>query len=501
LFWDASAESLGIGVSSALRKLQVLDSAFFGNTNSGVVAGDNGGVPSVYGMNAAGDTYKPFEIRTGPSGTGFNQDTSGRVGIGTSSPNLYGKTAIQGGKAGTANSNLSLLTDGDAQNEDANLAFYGTFVGTADNGPRRTADITSGFNGGNWGTEYLSFNVGKSGSTNDTRTLTTERMRIDSSGRLNMMSSAGASPVLYHGNDLSSTSPSTNLSFGNEQNGALLIYTNSSEAMRIDSSGNLLVGTTDNSPVGNNDSNGIALLSNGSGQFSRDGGTALLINRKTSDGELLRFNKDGTTVGSIGVVNTNNLRIGGTVASHAGMQFGTNILIPESGGLASNGGVDLGADSIRFKDLYLSGGVYLGGTGSANKLDDYETGTFTPTVEFGGASTGITYLNRTGRYVKIGTLVYVNIAVNLSDKGSSTGAAKITGLPFTQSSEGTNFPNLNLRSVNGIAFTNCLYATANDGSTEIQLMDDNGSGTQANLTNTDFNTTTELNITGVYEAS
>jgi hypothetical protein len=87
----------------------------------------------------------------------------------------------------------------------------------------------------------------------------------------------------------------------NRESGAIKFRIGSSEAMRIDSSGNLLVGTTDNSPVGNNDSNGIALLSNGSGQFSRDGGTALLINRKTSDGELLRFNKDSTSVGSISV--------------------------------------------------------------------------------------------------------------------------------------------------------------------------------------------------------
>jgi hypothetical protein len=34
--------------------------------------------------------------------------------------------------------------------------------------------------------------------------------------------------------------------------------------------------------------------------------------------------------------------------------------------------------AARFKDLYLSGGVYLGGTVAANYLDDYEEGTWTP---------------------------------------------------------------------------------------------------------------------------
>jgi hypothetical protein len=66
------------------------------------------------------------------------------------------------------------------------------------------------------------------------------------------------------------------------------------------------------------------------------------------------------------------------VASHAGMEFGTNQIAPRSGGTSVDATVDLGYFSLRWKDLYLSGGVYLGGTGAANKLDDYEEGTWTP---------------------------------------------------------------------------------------------------------------------------
>ena len=108
----------------------------------------------------------------------------GILGIGVTNPEIFGKVAIQGGKAGTANSNLSLLTDGAAQGELANLSLYGTFEGTADNGPRRTADIVAGFESGNWGTEYLAFHVGNGGASNDGRLLTTERARIDGSGNL-----------------------------------------------------------------------------------------------------------------------------------------------------------------------------------------------------------------------------------------------------------------------------------------------------------------------------
>ena len=112
--------------------------------------------------------------------------------------------------------------------------------------------------------------------------------------------------------------------------------TTTAERMRIDTSGNLLVGTTDNSPVGNNDSDGIALLANGSGQFSRDNGTALLVNRKTSDGELLRFNKDSAPVGSIGVSSSDNLTVGSSASGHAGFELGEQYL-PLIGGGASDG--------------------------------------------------------------------------------------------------------------------------------------------------------------------
>ena len=83
-------------------------------------------------------------------------------------------------------------------------------------------------------------------------------------------------------------------------------------------------------------------------------------------------------------------------------------------------------------DLTLSGGVYLGGTGSANYLDDYEEGTFTPQI-IGTSITGVlSYASQLGRYTKIGNLVYVSIYINVN--GITTqpdGDVKFTGLPFT----------------------------------------------------------------------
>jgi hypothetical protein len=103
---------------------------------------------------------------------------------------------------------------------------------------------------------------------------------------------------------------------------------------------------------------------------------------------------------------------------------GTESIVPYSNGATTDATEDLGVSSIRWRNLYLSGGVYLGGTGSANLLDDYEEGTWTPS--FNGYSTGFT-----GKYTKIGNIIHCRIERTTSIPSSSiTGSVTITGLPF-----------------------------------------------------------------------
>ena len=61
------------------------------------------------------------------------------------------------------------------------------------------------------------------------------------------------------------------------------------------------------------------------------------------------------------------------------------------------------------------------------------TGTFTPAILFGGASTGITYTTQAGFYSRINNRVWFSVQIVLSNKGSATGAASITNLPFALS--------------------------------------------------------------------
>lgn len=59
------------------------------------------------------------------------------------------------------------------------------------------------------------------------------------------------------------------------------------------------------------------------------------------------------------------------------------------------------------------------------------TTTWTPTLLFGGASTGITYSTQVGRCVRVDNMVALYVGIALSSKGSATGSATISGLPFS----------------------------------------------------------------------
>lgn len=201
------------------------------------------------------------------------------------------------------------------------------------------------------------------------------------------------------------------------------------ERMRLDSSGNLLVGKS----VTTFGTAGIALRGTVA-DFTRDGGTPINVNRLTSDGSLIDFHKAGTVVGSIGSYSgVVSYLVLDPRANGAGLVGLTNEIAPANElGNPSDAAKDLGSSSRRFKDLYLSGGAYLGGTAAANKLDDYEEGTWTLTITTSGTGESVSIGSTTGTYTKIGRQVTATIytsGVNVSAAGS--GAVLLGGLPFT----------------------------------------------------------------------
>jgi len=260
-------------------------------------------------------------------------DSSGNVGIGTGSPSQKlevsgtGHTRIQV-TAGTSNDAAIYL--GDSGDADAGAVIY-------DNAPNA-----------------LKFRANGS-----------ERMRIDSSGNVGIgtgspsskLHISGTYDTILDGNSVQFTRAGPSYIQNNTAGGYTVFQQASGEAMRIDSSGNLLVGKTSASST----STGAELRPTGQAILVADGTNPILMNRQTSDGDIAVFRKDGTTVGSIGsragVVSYIALdpRSGG-----AGLTGGQALIYPSNntGGI-TDGATDLGGSGGRFKDLYLSGTAYV----------------------------------------------------------------------------------------------------------------------------------------------
>jgi hypothetical protein len=136
---------------------------------------------------------------------------------------------------------------------------------------------------------------------------------------------------------------------------------------------------------------------------------------------------------------------------------------------------------------------------SANTLDDYEEGTWTPALAFGGGSTGITYNERSGSYVKIGRVVYAWMSIYLTNKGSSTGSAQINGLPFTGTNGYYNEQTASLSDVNYITFGGILMArvggsTLTGGINCFQLYQVTSGNAFTEVTNTGFANNTSISM-------
>ena len=212
----------------------------------------------------------------------------------------------------------------------------------------------------------------------------------------------------------------------------------SDEAMRISSAGHVSVGTVNDSPwtttTGTSADNGIALRADGilgvsAYKSTTNAGNVVIFNRTSTDGGILAFNKGGSNVGSIGVRSAFSYYEFGSLGTGIG---GTNThnWLPYVNKLRSDATISIGNDDYRLKDLYLSGGVYLGGTGAANKLDDYEEGYYTAAMTSdGGTITLNTSYDRLG-YTKVGRLVTVTGLLIVSYRSGVTGHVYID-LPFT----------------------------------------------------------------------
>ena len=248
-----------------------------------------------------------------------------------------------------------------------------------------------------------------------------------------------------------------------DQKGDLIFKTNDgsdndapTERARFDSSGNLLVGQSTSTAPASGNVVGNAISPLGYVSTNRDGGVSAEFGRKTSDGDIVVFRKDGTEVGNIGsisgVVSSIVLDPRSSSAKGAGIAGGsidanTGIINPtDNTGAVTDDAIDLGSTSVRWQNLFLSGGAYLGGTVAANKLDEYEEGTWTPAFTNGGTITTI----NSATYTRIGRLVMAGFYIsNPSGIPNNSSIFFIEGLPYNVSGGGAYQAGGGISYVNG----------------------------------------------------
>lgn len=137
-----------------------------------------------------------------------------------------------------------------------------------------------------------------------------------------------------------------------DPDGFIKMETAGLERLRIDASGNLLVGTTSSSIT----DEGFVVHNSSYIGSTRDAGVTAFFNRLTSNGDILEFRKDNTAVGSIGAKD-GDLVIG---TGDTGFRFvdGSDAIIPQN--ISSNSGrdnaIDLGTSGSRFDDIYATNG-------------------------------------------------------------------------------------------------------------------------------------------------
>ena len=153
-----------------------------------------------------------------------------------------------------------------------------------------------------------------------------------------------------------------------------------------------------------------------------------------------------------------------------------------------------GTERVR---VTTDGLTFNGDTAAANALDDYEEGTWTMGVSFGGASVGVTYNLNGGTYTKIGRQVNVNGYVALTNKGSSTGNARITGLPFAIANANSHYAAVTLF-FNNVSFTNQFEGYGLINTTTMDLLQITALGLLSPLTDANFANNSEVIVNFTY---
>ena len=202
---------------------------------------------------------------------------------------------------------------------------------------------------------------------------------------------------------------------------------------------------------------------NSSGILNSSGGTMIGANGSVSNTAITGL------VTAAQIANVANTQITGNITSS---QITSNPTL--YGNVSVTGVIGVGGATTSTSGSGISFPATQSASSDANTLDDYEEGTWTPTLANIGTGT---YSTNTGTYTKIGNRVYLTVILDINTIGTASGDLQINGFPFTTVSAEPN------RSVSG----NLLCGSwSSNGTPNIVFM--NSSTTTATIQDNQGNT-------------
>ncbi len=403
-----SSGNVGIGTTSPTRQLHILNSS-----------GDNRGIMV---ENTVATSYAEVQIkaarefRIGTGGSSSDSNASDRFYIFDATAAAHRFTISSTGNVGIGTTSPSRELDIQAASGWAEIALRGQ-------------------SGAGGSLEFWTTTTKRAEIFADTEDIVfrntasnTERMRIDSSGHILMGKTSGSyrldMETVAGGNAFRTTRGTSSFRIfqanngasymGTENNADLNIQTNATNRVIIAASGNVGIGTT--SPW-------LPLMLQRAGSSTSAGAdTSYRLCLSNSDQTnnnyaLISFTDGDGQPGSgyMGLQFTNHSN------NYGDLVFGTrdSIGLTERMRIEKDGTVRVKTGSILVETA--GQGIYLGGTATANNLDDYEEGTWTPQVYYQNSTdqANATNVVQQGKYTKIGNLVFVQFRLDFSQSSSS----------------------------------------------------------------------------------
>jgi hypothetical protein len=443
LFVDGGNDRVGIGTTSPQGTFVVSNSGaggfeFTPDTTAFSIANTN----YIASYDRSASAYRDIVVDLGGAESqAVRFKVGGNVGIGTSAPvaKLDVRMSDSNGDYGRGrDGNLNLENTNTAVTEGGWLSISGYMGNSASSGQYQMGYISGGkqttAGDGDYG-GYLTFWTTSGGANGEANSGGYERMRIDSSGNVLInktshdgggkleISHGSSAPALYTlgGYNYQAKFESSDAEAaiiiqdsGSTNNGnrigvigdVMAFTTANSERMRITSTGNLQFKSTTTTFTGassfTNHSNGVLYLRGGTSGLRLDDSDSHNTIHVSGAGDYIAFE---TTNG------TERWRFNSTGHFTPAQQHT----------------YDIGGVNAEVRNIYAQG-LYVGGTGSANKLDDYEEGTWTGTVS---SSTATTVTWGVGNYTKIGNMVYASFRVSVSEQTVGDNYIILYG-PFAQ---------------------------------------------------------------------